>query len=134
MKGKIVLLVLFLPLLYLFAGEKVLMDQVVNRVEKNAIYIYDYCTGEYMKIELNQEEEIECRDVQQVKLEDLKGEPKVASNEECNEDNVQVINITDKNQVFEIYDRSRGKHMLVEIGDDGILRCKDIKIIKKIKK
>ena len=134
MKGKIVLLVLFLPLLYLFAGEKVLMDQVVNRVEKNAIYIYDYCTGEYMKIELNQEEEIECRDVQQVKLEDLKGEPKVASNEECNEDNVQVINITDKNQVFEIYDRSRGKHMLVEIGDDGILRCKDIKIKKKIKK
>ena len=134
MKGKIILLVLFLPLLYLFAGEKVLMDQVVNRVEKNAIYIYDYCTGEYMKIELNQEEEIECRDVQQVKLEDLKGEPKVASNEECNEDNVQVINITDKNQVFEIYDRTRGKHMLVEIGDDGILRCKDIKIIKKIKK
>jgi len=133
MKFKFIFLVIFLPFFCFSAGEKVVMEEVMNRVDKNAIYIYDYCTGEYMKIALDQEKQIECIDAQEVKLEDLKGNPKIASDEECKEGDTQIVNITDKNQILEIYDHSRGKHMYVEIGDDGVLKCNDIKIIKKNK-
>lgn len=131
MKVKLSLLMFFLLLTSLVAAEKVVMEDVLNRVDKDAIYMYDYCTGTYMKVKLNQDEAIECRDAQKVDLETLSKSPKVAKTEDCEEGPVQIINITNRNQTLEILDHSRGKRMIVEIGDDGILKCKDIKVIKK---
>jgi len=130
MRFKFVYLLVFLTLV-LFAGEKVTMEEVVNHVDKDALYIYDYCTGSYIKVKLSKEEGLECRGAQEVKIVDLKDNPKAFSEKECRDEDVKVINITDKNQVLEVYDYSRGKHMYVEIGNDGVLKCKDIKIIKK---
>ena len=130
MRFKFIYILVFLTLV-LFAGEKVTMAEVVNHVDKDALYIYDYCTGSYMKIKLNEGEDLECRGAQEVKIEDLQGNPKALTQEECNDEDIKVVNITDKKQVLEVYDYSRGKHMYVEIGDDGILKCKDIKIINK---
>lgn len=132
MKFKFFLLIFFL-LTTLVAVEEVELEEVVNRVDKDAIYIYDYCTGEYMKVKLKKDEAIECRDAKEVDISLLSNKPKVLSKEECEQDAIQVVNITDKKQVLKIFDYSRGKEMVVEISENGTLKCKDIKIIKKNK-
>ncbi|DAB32903.1 MAG TPA: hypothetical protein CFH79_01410 [Sulfurospirillum sp. UBA11407] len=132
MKKKILFVGILIFGVSLFAKEEVKMESVLNQICEHCIKVYDSCSGEFVEIRLSEDEYLYCREPEKVSVDTLIEKPKVAL-EECEEGNLKSVQITDKNQLLEIYDHARGKRMLVEIGDNGTIKCKDIKVIKEKK-
>lgn len=77
MKKRLVFVLFFVFSMQLYSQEEIVMESLVNKICKDCIKVYDSCTGTFMEINLSEDEYLNCREPEKVKLDTLANTPTI---------------------------------------------------------
>ncbi|MDD3325227.1 MAG: hypothetical protein PHN38_08940 [Sulfurospirillaceae bacterium] len=132
MKYKIIFVLLIALSMSLQAKSSKKEQDLKSYDGKNTVKIYDYCTGEYMTIEIDNHSTVECKDINIVTIGPAEDKKKKVVMECDKGKEVTIDSYTGK--VLKVYDHSTGQIMSINLDENDILECLGVKKVKKVKK